>query len=99
MKKWPQNGDTFGYKFITFSAKLAVRNMVSILALFGLATVLATFQKILGDFFQIICGLYYKTITIIIMTIVSDATIWSVTLTIVIMTRLAKARIVNYDRL
>ncbi len=25
------------------------------------------------------CGLYYKTITIIIMTIVSDATIWSVT--------------------
>ncbi len=31
-----------------------------------------------------ICGLYYKTITIVIMTIVSDATIWSVTLTIVI---------------
>ncbi len=26
-----------------------------------------------------ICGLYYKTITIVIMTIVSDATIWSVT--------------------
>ncbi len=25
------------------------------------------------------CGLYYKTITIVIMTIVSDATIWSVT--------------------
>jgi hypothetical protein len=25
------------------------------------------------------CDLYYKTITIIIMTIVSDATIWSVT--------------------
>jgi hypothetical protein len=44
-------------------------------------------------------GLYYKTITIVIMTIVSDATIWSVTLTIVIMMRLAKARIVNYDRL
>jgi hypothetical protein len=42
-------------------------------------------------------GLYYKTITIVIMTIVSDATIWSVTLMIVIMTRLAKARIVNYD--
>jgi hypothetical protein len=31
-----------------------------------------------------ISGLYYKTITIVIMTIVSDATIWSVTLTIVI---------------
>jgi hypothetical protein len=44
-------------------------------------------------------GLYYKTITIVIMTIVSDATIWSITLTIVIMARLAKARIVNYDRL
>ncbi len=44
-------------------------------------------------------GLYYKTITIVIMTIVSDAMIWSITLTIVIMTRLAKARIVNYDRL
>ncbi len=44
-------------------------------------------------------GLYYKTITIVIMTIISDATIWSVTLTIVIMMRLAKARIVNYDRL
>jgi hypothetical protein len=27
----------------------------------------------------IICGLYYKTITIVIMTIVSDATIWSIT--------------------
>jgi hypothetical protein len=26
-----------------------------------------------------ISGLYYKTITIVIMTIVSDATIWSVT--------------------
>jgi hypothetical protein len=25
------------------------------------------------------CGLYYKTITIVIMMIVSDATIWSVT--------------------
>jgi hypothetical protein len=25
------------------------------------------------------CGLYYKTITIVIMTIVSDATIWSIT--------------------
>ncbi len=25
------------------------------------------------------CGLYYKTITIVIMTIISDATIWSVT--------------------
>jgi len=28
---------------------------------------------------QNICGLYYKTITIIIMMIISDATIWSVT--------------------
>jgi hypothetical protein len=26
-----------------------------------------------------LCGLYYKTITIIIMTIISDATIWSIT--------------------
>jgi hypothetical protein len=25
------------------------------------------------------CGLYYKTITIVIMTIVSDATVWSIT--------------------
>ncbi len=25
------------------------------------------------------CGLYYKTITVVIMTIISDATIWSVT--------------------
>ncbi len=25
------------------------------------------------------CGLYYKTITIVIMMIISDATIWSVT--------------------
>jgi hypothetical protein len=28
---------------------------------------------------KMICGLYYKTITIIIMTIVSDDTIWSIT--------------------
>jgi hypothetical protein len=28
---------------------------------------------------KMICGLYYKTITIVIMTIVSDDTIWSVT--------------------
>jgi hypothetical protein len=33
--------------------------------------------KILTD--QKICGLYYKTITIVIMMIISDATIWSVT--------------------
>jgi len=33
------------------------KNMVCILALFGLATVWATFQKILGDFFQIIWSL------------------------------------------
>ncbi len=26
-----------------------------------------------------ICGLYYKIITIVIMTIVSDATVWSIT--------------------
>ncbi len=36
------------------------------------------------------CGLYYKTITIVIMMIVSDATIWSVTFD--------AARGVIYDR-
>jgi hypothetical protein len=30
------------------------KSMVRIFALFGLATVLATFPKILGDFFQIV---------------------------------------------
>ncbi len=30
-------------------------------------------------FYQMTCGLYYKTIMIVIMMIVSDATIWSVT--------------------
>ncbi len=34
-----------GYKFITFSPKQAVLKMVCNLALFCLATVLATFQK------------------------------------------------------
>jgi hypothetical protein len=34
-----------------FQLKKMLRNMVCILGLFGLATVLATFQKILGDFF------------------------------------------------
>jgi hypothetical protein len=42
----PKNADTFGYKFISFSAK-----QVFILALFGLATVLATFQKYWAIFF------------------------------------------------
>ncbi len=40
--------------------------------------------------FTTICGLYYKAITIVIMTIVSDATIWSVTFD--------AARGVIYDR-
>jgi hypothetical protein len=47
--KWPKNGDTFGYKF---QINNLFKNMVCILALFGLATVLATFHKILGNFFQ-----------------------------------------------
>jgi len=34
-----------------FQLKKMFKNMVCILGLFGLATVLATFQKILGDFF------------------------------------------------
>jgi hypothetical protein len=37
-----------------FQLNKLFKNMVCILALFGLATVLATFQKILGEFFQII---------------------------------------------
>ncbi len=36
---------------------------------------LVTFLRVARE----ISGLYYKTITIIIMTIISDATIWSVT--------------------
>jgi hypothetical protein len=35
-----------------FQLKKMFKNMVCILGLFGLATVLATFQKILGDFFS-----------------------------------------------
>jgi len=34
-----------------FELKKMLKNMVCILGLFGLATVLATFQKILGNFF------------------------------------------------
>jgi hypothetical protein len=45
MKKWPKNGDTFGYKF---QLNNLFKNMVCILALFGLATVWATFQKNIG---------------------------------------------------
>jgi hypothetical protein len=41
-------------------------------------------------------GLCHKTITIITLTIVRDATIWSVSLGSYLMT-LAKAKIVNYD--
>jgi hypothetical protein len=48
----PKHGDSFGYKFNTFSAKKMFKNMACILGLFDLATVLATFQKkILGNFF------------------------------------------------
>ncbi len=43
LKKKPKNGNTLGYKFITFSPKYAILKMVSNLALFCLATVLATF--------------------------------------------------------
>jgi hypothetical protein len=35
-----------------FQLNKLFKNMICILALFGLATVLATFCKILGDFFQ-----------------------------------------------
>jgi len=38
---------------LQFQLKKMFKNMVCILGLFGLATVLATFQKILGDFFPI----------------------------------------------
>jgi hypothetical protein len=38
---------------LQFQLKKMFKNMVCILGLFGLATVLATFQKILGDFFSI----------------------------------------------
>jgi hypothetical protein len=38
---------------LRFQLKKMFKNMVCILGLFGLATVLATFQKILGDFFPI----------------------------------------------
>jgi hypothetical protein len=37
-----------------FQLNKLFKNMVCILALFGLATVLATFQKIFGNFFLII---------------------------------------------
>jgi hypothetical protein len=37
-----------------FQLNKLFKNLVYILALFGLATVLASFQKILGDFFPII---------------------------------------------
>jgi len=37
---------------LQFQLKKMFKNMVCILGLFGLATVLATFQKILGDFFS-----------------------------------------------
>jgi hypothetical protein len=53
-----------------------LKNRVCILGLFGLATVLATFQKILGNFFSNhlvtllstsqFCRMYFKHITIII---------------------------------
>jgi hypothetical protein len=40
-----------GFKFITFLPKLAVQKCVLYLAFFGLAAVLATFQKI-GQYFS-----------------------------------------------
>ncbi len=46
LKKLPQNDNIFGYKFITFSPKKSFKNMFCTLALFGEATILATFQKI-----------------------------------------------------
>jgi hypothetical protein len=36
-------------------------------------------QVISANGYSVTCGLYYKTITIVIMTIISDTTIWSVT--------------------
>jgi hypothetical protein len=45
---------TLATSLLHFQLNKLFKNMVCILALFRLATVLATFQKILGDFFQII---------------------------------------------
>jgi hypothetical protein len=41
-------GDTFGYSLLHFQLNKLFKNMVCILALFGLATVLPTIKKILG---------------------------------------------------
>jgi hypothetical protein len=51
-KKWPQKLETpLATSLLPFQLNKVFKNMVCILALFGSATVLATFQKILGDFF------------------------------------------------
>jgi hypothetical protein len=47
-----------------FQVNKLLKNMVCILALFGLSTVLATFQKILGDFFQIIWSPWLQHFTL-----------------------------------
>jgi hypothetical protein len=71
------------------------KNMVCILALLGLATVLATFQKIGQILFQIICGLYHKTSVIVIYDRNDSGQYYKTTITIVFMivfTILAKAK-------
>jgi hypothetical protein len=71
------------------------KNMVCILALLGLATVLATFQKIGQVLFQIMSGLYYKTSMIVIYDRNDSGQYHKTTITIVFMivfTILAKAK-------
>ncbi len=56
IKKWPnlKMATPLATSLLHSQLNKMFKNMVCILALFGLATVLATFQKILGNFFQII---------------------------------------------
>ncbi len=65
-----------GYKFITFSPKYAFLNMVCILALFGLATVLATFQTLGKRFSNFLVTLEAR---IIFLVLNKDATMASCT--------------------
>jgi hypothetical protein len=46
LKKMSQNGNTLGYNLVHFHRNKLLKNMFWILGFFGLASVLATFQKI-----------------------------------------------------
>ncbi len=59
--------------------KLGVKHLVLISQELNIDEVETSLKMVFNLHFLTSCGLYYKTITIVIMTIVSDATIWSVT--------------------